>query len=134
MRNLEFDPAAFEDLAWWIEQDRKQALRIVKLIEATQRTPFEGPGQPEPLRHELAAGHGALTVNTVSSIKSLTTKSESWPVAITTEVASSSPHYSNHPIKKLQGLPTSADTSRETICAITLREERHAARQTGHNW
>ena len=54
MRNLEFDPAAFEDLAWWIEQDRKQALRIVKLIEATQRTPFEGPGQPEPLRHELA--------------------------------------------------------------------------------
>jgi toxin YoeB len=54
VRNLEFDPAAFKDLAWWIEQDRKQALRIVKLIEATQRTPFEGLGQPEPLRHELA--------------------------------------------------------------------------------
>lgn len=54
MRNLEFDSAAFEDLAWWIAQDRKQALRIVKLIEATQRTPFEGPGQPELLRHELA--------------------------------------------------------------------------------
>ncbi len=54
MKNLEFDPAAFEDLAWWITQDRKQALRIVKLIEAVQRTPFEGPGQPEPLKHELA--------------------------------------------------------------------------------
>ena len=54
MKNLEFDPAAFEDLAWWIAQDRKQALRIVKLIEAVQRTPFEGPGQPEPLKHELA--------------------------------------------------------------------------------
>lgn len=24
-RSLEFDPAAFEDLAWWIEQDRKKA-------------------------------------------------------------------------------------------------------------
>ena len=54
MRSLEFDPGAFEDLAWWIEQDRKQALRVVKLIEATQRTPFEGLGQPEPLKHELA--------------------------------------------------------------------------------
>lgn len=45
MRNLEFDPAAFEDLVWWIEHDRKQALRSVKLIEAVQRTPFEGVGQ-----------------------------------------------------------------------------------------
>ena len=26
MRSLEFDPAAFEDLAWWVEQDRAQAL------------------------------------------------------------------------------------------------------------
>jgi hypothetical protein len=31
-KNLEFDPATFEDLAWWIEKDRKKALRIVKLI------------------------------------------------------------------------------------------------------
>ncbi len=29
MRSLEFDPSAFEDLAWWIEQHRAQALRIV---------------------------------------------------------------------------------------------------------
>ena len=54
MKNLEFDPAAFEDLAWWIEKDRRQALRIVKLIEAAQRDPFRGIGQPEPLKHELA--------------------------------------------------------------------------------
>ncbi|MBM3130910.1 MAG: Txe/YoeB family addiction module toxin [Chloroflexi bacterium] len=54
MKNLDFDPAAFEDLAWWIEKDRKQALRIVKLIEAIQRDPFRGTGQPEPLKHELA--------------------------------------------------------------------------------
>ncbi len=54
MKNLEFDPSAFEDLAWWIEKDRRQALRIVKLIEAVQRDPFRGIGQPEPLKHELA--------------------------------------------------------------------------------
>jgi len=33
VKNLEFDPKAFEDLAWWIEQDRKKALQIMKLIE-----------------------------------------------------------------------------------------------------
>jgi hypothetical protein len=25
---LEFDAAAFEDLAWWVEDDRAEALRI----------------------------------------------------------------------------------------------------------
>jgi toxin YoeB len=50
---LEFDPAAFEDLAWWVEQDRNKALRIISLIKDVQRDPFKGIGKPEPLRHEL---------------------------------------------------------------------------------
>ena len=54
MKNLEFDPAAFEDLAWWIEKDRKQALRIIKLIKVRQRDPFQGIGQPEPLKRDLS--------------------------------------------------------------------------------
>lgn len=54
VRSLEFDPAGFEDLAWWIEKNRKKALKIVKLIKEVQRTPFEGTGQPEPLKHDLA--------------------------------------------------------------------------------
>ena len=54
MRNLEFDAAAFEDLAWWVENDRKKALRIIKLIKEIQRNPTEGTGQPEQLKHELA--------------------------------------------------------------------------------
>ncbi len=54
MKSLEFDPAGFEDLAWWIEKDRKIALRIIKLIEAIQRDPFTGIGQPEMLKHELS--------------------------------------------------------------------------------
>lgn len=41
MRSLEFDIAAFEDLAWWIEQDRGKALRIVNLLKDIQRDPFK---------------------------------------------------------------------------------------------
>jgi len=54
VRNLEFDPLAFEDLAWWVEKDRKKALRIIKLIQEVQKGPFQGIGKPEPLKHELA--------------------------------------------------------------------------------
>ena len=54
MRNLEFDPAAFEDLAWWIQKDRKKALRIVKLIKEVQRHPFEGTGKPEALKYDFS--------------------------------------------------------------------------------
>jgi toxin YoeB len=53
VKSLEFDQAAFEDLAWWIEQDRNKALRIISLIKDVQRDPFKGIGKPEPLRHEF---------------------------------------------------------------------------------
>jgi toxin YoeB len=51
---LEFDRAALEDLEWWVRQDRKRALRLIRLIQETQSDPFGGIGKPEPLRHELA--------------------------------------------------------------------------------
>jgi toxin YoeB len=51
---LEFDPSAFDDLAWWIEKDRKKSLRIMKLVKEVQRNPFQGTGKPEPLKHELS--------------------------------------------------------------------------------
>ena len=54
VKNLEFDTDAFEDLAWWIENDRKKALKIIKLIREVQRNPFEGTGQPEALKHDLS--------------------------------------------------------------------------------
>ncbi|HEY3028413.1 MAG TPA: Txe/YoeB family addiction module toxin [Pyrinomonadaceae bacterium] len=53
MRSLEFDIAAFEDLAWWIQQDRSKALRVVNLIRDVERDPFKGIGKPEPLKHEF---------------------------------------------------------------------------------
>lgn len=54
VRNLEFDPAAFDDLAWWVQSDRKKSLRILRLIQETIDDPFGGIGKPEPLKHELA--------------------------------------------------------------------------------
>ena len=53
-KSLEFDVNGFEDLAWWVEQDRKKALHILKLIKEIQRDPFSGTGKPEPLKHELS--------------------------------------------------------------------------------
>jgi toxin YoeB len=54
VRNLEFDPSAFEDLAWWVSRDRRMAQRVVDLLLEIQRDPFVGKGKPEPLKHELA--------------------------------------------------------------------------------
>jgi toxin YoeB len=44
-----------EDLAYWIKIDRPTALKIMELVEAVMRNPFEGIGKPEPLRY-LGAG------------------------------------------------------------------------------
>ena len=54
MKNLEFDSDVFEDLSWWVEHDHRMALRLLKLIRVVQRTPYEGTGQPEPLKHDLS--------------------------------------------------------------------------------
>mgnify|MGYP003577464180 CR=1 FL=1 len=54
-RALVFDRDFLEDLAHWVSVDRKVALRILELVEAIRRDPFDGIGKPEPLRH-LGAG------------------------------------------------------------------------------
>jgi len=50
-----FRPRFREDLRYWVATDRRIALRVLDLIEAIMRDPFEGVGRPEPLRH-LASG------------------------------------------------------------------------------
>lgn len=40
-----------EDLSYWVKTDRKVALKILELVEAIVRNPFEGIGKPEPLRY-----------------------------------------------------------------------------------
>ena len=54
-REIVFQPEFPEDLRYWIETDRKIALRVLDLVEAIVRDPFQGIGKPEPLKY-LAPG------------------------------------------------------------------------------
>jgi toxin YoeB len=54
VRELVFRPEALEQLAWWVQNNRQSALRILRLIEEIQRNPFVGTGKPEPLKHQLS--------------------------------------------------------------------------------
>jgi len=49
-----FHPELIEDLRYWVERDRRFALKALDLIEAILRDPFSGIGKPEPLKHRLA--------------------------------------------------------------------------------
>lgn len=49
-----FHPELIEDLRYWVERDRRIALKAFDLIEAILREPFSGPGKPEPLKYRLA--------------------------------------------------------------------------------
>lgn len=53
MRRIEFVPEAFREYQTWVEEDKKIALRIGDLIKDILRTPFEGIGKPEPLKHQF---------------------------------------------------------------------------------
>ena len=50
---LKFTPQGWEDYTWWVAQDRKIVRRINLLLADTLRSPFEGLGKPEPLKHLL---------------------------------------------------------------------------------
>ncbi|MEJ2711564.1 MAG: Txe/YoeB family addiction module toxin [Anaerolineales bacterium] len=49
-----FSEHAWDDYLYWQRNDRKILERINKLIKEIQRSPFEGTGKPEPLRHGLS--------------------------------------------------------------------------------
>ena len=53
-RDAVFQPEFREDLRYWVETDRRTALRVFDLVEAVMRDPFNGIGKPEPLRHWAA--------------------------------------------------------------------------------
>ena len=50
-REAVFHPEFLEDLQYWVATDRKLALRVLELVEAVLRDPFQGSGKPEPLRY-----------------------------------------------------------------------------------
>jgi toxin YoeB len=54
MLELSFTPDGWEDYQYWLTQDKKTLKRVNLLLKESMRTPFEGTGKPEPLKHVLA--------------------------------------------------------------------------------
>ena len=52
---LIFDDHAWEDYVYWQKTDKKMVKRINSLIKDIQRSPFEGIGKQEPLKHALSS-------------------------------------------------------------------------------
>lgn len=45
---------SWNDYLFWQETDKRMVRKINELIKDIRRTPFEGKGKPEPLKHNLA--------------------------------------------------------------------------------
>ena len=50
-----FQPEFIDDLRYWVETDRKVALRVLDIVDAILGDPCRGIGKPEPLKY-LSAG------------------------------------------------------------------------------
>ena len=59
---LIFSENAWDDYLYWQKTDRKILKRINMLIKDIQRSPFEGIGKPEPLKHGLS-GYWSRRIN-----------------------------------------------------------------------
>lgn len=62
MRELLFMPKAWQDLGWWMQNDLKVVKKIYNLLENCCKTPFEGIGQPEPLKANYS-GYWSRRIN-----------------------------------------------------------------------
>ena len=49
-----FSEHAWDDYLYWQKTDRKVVQRINALIRDIQRSPYEGAGKPEALKHALS--------------------------------------------------------------------------------
>ena len=45
---------AWDEYLFWQEQDKKTLRKSNKLIKDIERSPFDGIGKPEPLKHDLS--------------------------------------------------------------------------------
>ena len=51
---LIFSEHAWDDYIYWQRVDKKLLKRVNSIIQDIQRSPFEGIGKPEPLKHALS--------------------------------------------------------------------------------
>ena len=49
-----FSEHAWDDYLYWQNADKKIVKRINTLIREIERTPYQGQGKPEPLKHSLS--------------------------------------------------------------------------------
>ena len=52
-RKLVFASEAWEDYLYWQATDKALLRRVHQIIKDIQRSPYEGLGKPEPLKHQL---------------------------------------------------------------------------------
>ena len=48
------DNKVFEDFTSWALEDKNVYKKILSLIKDIQRSPYDGIGKPEPLKHDLS--------------------------------------------------------------------------------
>jgi len=51
---IQFDETAWEQITYWMEQDKKTLKKINKLLEDISRNGNTGLGHPEPLKDNLS--------------------------------------------------------------------------------
>ena len=59
---LIFSEHAWNDYLYWQKSDKKILKRINAVVKDIQRSPFEGKGKPEPLKHALS-GYWSRRIN-----------------------------------------------------------------------
>lgn len=53
MREVEFENEALKHFSYWEKHNKQIWEKIINLLDAARRTPFEGIGKPEPLKHNF---------------------------------------------------------------------------------
>ncbi len=52
--NIQFSSRAWEDYLYWQQFDKKVLKKVNELLKDISRSPYEGIGKPEPLKHALS--------------------------------------------------------------------------------
>jgi toxin YoeB len=59
---INFTTTAIEQLSYWIQEDNKLPLRIFRLLQELEQSPFTGTGKPEPLKGDFK-GYWSRRIN-----------------------------------------------------------------------
>lgn len=62
MRIVVYEHNASDDLEYWASNNLKVLKKVIELIHFCRKSPFDGLGKPEPLRHNLK-GYWSRRIN-----------------------------------------------------------------------